>query len=344
VKDTLPVILEIASIIAQLDVIQSFSYAATVRGYVKPVLHDGTALEIVAGRHPVVEAHLPPGAFVPNSLEVDSSGVSFALVTGPNMAGKSTVLRQAALIVLLAHAGSFVPAEEARIGAVDRIFCRVGASDNLARGESTFLVEMNETAHILRYATASSLVIMDEVGRGTGTSDGLAIARAVCEYLLNRIRARTLFATHYLELTRIVHDRLINLSMTVEEVGDHVVFPKTLVRGAAEASYGIHVAALAGLPPDVVHRARDLLRAPGGGDPSGTNTDTPSAPSRETEASIARVSKIETDGYPSSRSQPSLFDASEMVMDELLSLDLSNLTPLESINLLARWQKEVSEG
>jgi DNA mismatch repair protein MutS len=246
-------------LMAELDTGQSLAWAATCRGWVRPVVHGEKRLAVREGRHPVVEAFLPSGEFIPNDLELDGGGVAFALITGPNMAGKSTYLRQAALMVIMAQMGSFVPAREASIGIADRVFCRVGASDNLARGESTFLVEMNETAHILRTATDRSLVIMDEVGRGTGTSDGLAIAWAVCEELLNRTGSRTLFATHYHELSLISHPRLANRSMEVLERNGEIIFLRKLKEGPAAESYGLHVAALAGLPAAVLERAGELL-------------------------------------------------------------------------------------
>jgi DNA mismatch repair protein MutS len=217
-------------IISEIDAAQSMARAATVRGWTRPSIDSRNRSFIKEGRHPVVEAHLNRGEFIPNDLLLDGEddGFSFALITGPNMAGKSTYLRQAALITVMAQAGSFVPASEARIGLVDRIYCRVGAQDNLARGESTFLVEMNETAYILHTATEKSLVIMDEVGRGTGTEDGLSIAWAVCEELLENIKCRTLFATHYHELSRIVHPRMKNCSMDVAEQDGEIIFLRKL--------------------------------------------------------------------------------------------------------------------
>jgi DNA mismatch repair protein MutS len=245
----------------ELDVFQSFAFAATVHGYTRPIVTEGVDLAIQEGRHPVVEAHLPGGAFVPNSLDCPGNGQFFVLLTGPNMAGKSTYLRQVALIVLMAQIGSFVPARAATIGVVDRVFCRVGATDNLARGESTFLVEMNETAHILRAATDRSLVIMDEIGRGTSTRDGLAIAWAVCLYLLSRIRPRTLFATHYHELTGLEHEALKNMSMEVHDNDGEIVFLKRVTDGPSSNSYGIHVARLAGLPQETLAMAEKYSRS-----------------------------------------------------------------------------------
>ncbi len=312
VKKSIPMLLEIARLTAEIDLVQSYAHAATEYGYVRPEIREDIITDIKGGRHPVVERHLPQGDFVPNSIMLSGEGISFAMVTGPNMAGKSTVLRQVALITLMAQAGSFVPADSAVIGIADRIFCRVGASDNLARGESTFLVEMNETANILRNATSCSLVIMDEVGRGTGTDDGLAIAQAVCEYLLEYQCPRTMFATHYRELTAIVHKRLVNLSMAVHETKGKIVFPKQLVQGAAKSSYGIHAAALAGIPEQVVRRARELLL--------NENTQTTQSGKDHT---------------------PMLFDPRDLVLDALVDIDINELTPLDALQQINRWKMEL---
>ncbi len=323
VKKHVPKLLRLASIISEIDVVQSFAHAATEYGYVKPQMSDDTVTSIIGGRHPVVEQHLPHGSFVPNSITLSGKDVSFALVTGPNMAGKSTVLRQVALITLMAQAGSFVPADSAHIGIADRIYCRVGASDNLARGESTFLVEMMETANILRNATPRSLVIMDEVGRGTGTADGLAIARAVCEYLLNTVSPRTLFATHYRELTTMIHPGLVNMSMAVKEEGDSIIFPKLLINGPSEASYGIHVGAMAGLPETVVSRAEELLNYHN----EAENTPLP-----------APASRIK-DSFT-----PLLFNPGELILDNLADMDLNSITPLEALKILSGWQEELKDS
>ena len=252
-----------ASRLAELDAAQSLATAATLRGWVRPEVDEENRLEIREGRHPVVESRLPRGEFIPNDTLLDArpGGTAFALITGPNMAGKSTYLRQSALITLMAQMGSFVPARAARVGIVDRVYCRVGAQDNLARGESTFLVEMNETAFILNTATERSLVIMDEVGRGTGTFDGLSIAQAVSEALLDRVRCRTLFATHYHELAELSHPRLAQRSMYVEEAAGAIIFRRRLVEGPAEESYGLHVARLAGLDEQLLARAQEIMNA-----------------------------------------------------------------------------------
>jgi DNA mismatch repair protein MutS len=247
--------------LAELDTAQSLARAASVRGWTRPKLNESGILQIIEGRHPVVEAHISRGEYIPNDiiLNTDKDGISFAMITGPNMAGKSTYLRSAALITIMAQMGSFVPAREALIGICDRIYCRVGASDNLARGESTFLVEMNETAFILNTATQKSLVIMDEVGRGTGTNDGLSIAWAVSEELLNRIGCRTLFATHFHELSLLSHHHLANRSMEVLDKDGKIVFLRKLKEGSTAESYGIHAARLAGLSEHILKRAEQIM-------------------------------------------------------------------------------------
>ena len=258
---------ETANALAELDVLAGWAQIAQTWDYCKPEVDESDELQIVDGRHPVVEQMLRrPGtsqAFVPNGTELSSTGTQINIITGPNMAGKSTYIRQVALIVLLAQLGCWVPAKSARIGIVDRIFCRVGASDELSRGNSTFMVEMNETANILNNATAKSLVILDEIGRGTSTYDGLSIAWSVAEYIHgNGDRGpRTLFATHYHELTRIADElpRVKNYCVAVREWNDEIIFVRTVIPGAADRSYGIHVARLAGLPESVVRRAQEIL-------------------------------------------------------------------------------------
>ena len=261
VKKALALLALAACRLAELDVAQSLAKAASVQSWTRPELTDNTGMEIYESRHPVVEAHISRGQYIPNDIILNDTpnGFSFMMITGPNMAGKSTYLRTAALITIMAQSGSFVPAREARIGLCDRIYCRVGASDNLARGESTFLVEMNETAFILNTATRKSLVIMDEVGRGTGTNDGLSIAWAVSEELLNRIGCRTLFATHFHELSLLSHRRLVNRSMEVLDNDGKIVFLRKLKEGPAAESYGIHVAKLAGLSEAILERAWQIM-------------------------------------------------------------------------------------
>ena len=333
IKQYISYLYQIAADIADFDAVSSFAQAAVEHGWVQPEVDDSDVLEIVNGRHPVVELHLPTGEFVPNNASFDNTKY-FALITGPNMAGKSTYLRQNALIVLLAQTGSFVPAEKARIGIVDRIFCRVGASDNLARGESTFLVEMTETAHILRSATSQSLVIMDEVGRGTSTEDGLSIAWAVSEYLLNQVRCKTLFATHYHELTRLEHPALMQLCLEVLEQEGQVIFLKRIKSGAATNSYGIHVAQLAGIPRQVIDRARELLSAiqtvAGAGGISAALSDSTLSPM---DCPAPEQSAV---------SMPGLFSDEELVLDEILSVNPDELSPLEALLCVSRWKKTLS--
>ena len=250
-----------ASALGALDAVAALAETARQRGYVRPVVDHSGVLEIREGRHPVLDAVASGERFVPNDTTLDADSCRFAVITGPNMAGKSTYLRQTALLVLMAQLGSYVPAASARIGVADRIFTRVGASDDLARGQSTFMVEMNETAGILNNATASSLVILDEIGRGTSTFDGLSIAWSVAEYLHDRIGCRTLFATHYHEMTDLDRSRpgVVNLNVAVREWNDQVIFLRKIVPGRADQSYGIQVARLAGLPDDVLKRAKEIL-------------------------------------------------------------------------------------
>lgn len=319
VQEQVPMLLELAEVFSELDVLQAFAFSATVHGYSRPQVVEERVIEIEEGRHPVVEANLPGGAFVPNSLRLARDSTLFILLTGPNMAGKSTYLRQNALSVLMAQIGCFVPASSARIGVVDHIFCRVGASDNLARGESTFLVEMSETANILRSATEDSLIIMDEVGRGTGTNDGLSIAWAVSEYLLSRVKAFTLFATHYHRLTALEHAHLANYSMAVLEKAGEITFLKQVQEGPADNSYGIHVAQLAGVPAEVIQKAAEIL------------------------LQLEQVkAEVGAKTAPPVR-QRFLFSPLEVVQEEILALDIAKTAPLEALNRIARWQKQLEE-
>lgn len=346
-KPSIQSLKRIARYIAEVDCLASFAQAATEGGYSRPVVTEKPVLDIRKGRHPVVESCIPLGSFVPNDLFLDADGVSFALVTGPNMAGKSTVLRQTALITLMAHAGSFVPAEQATIGLADKIFCRVGAQDNLARGESTFLVEMHETAYILNTATSRSLVIMDEVGRGTGTLDGVSIAWAVSEHLLGQLKCRTLFATHYHELTSLEHERLRNLSMAVLESEGAIVFLKQLVEGPAAGSYGLHVARLAGVPDTVLARARELQREladfekslsenssgilRGGGAGAGAGSAAGGAGGGSGGGSVQAGRAVE------------LFSPEDLVISRLKGTDPDRMTPLEALSLLSELVGELED-
>lgn len=331
----IPYLLQVADEIANTDAAASFAQAAIEHNWVRPEIEESTHFEIKDGRHPVVENHLPTGEFVPNDALLsaeDETVPSFALITGPNMAGKSTYLRQNALIALLAQTGSFVPASRARLGIVDRIFCRVGASDNLAKGESTFLVEMTETANILHAATKKSLVIMDEVGRGTSTEDGLAIARAVSEYLLDTIGCKTFFATHYHELSRMEHPSLKMLCMDVLEKNGSVVFLRKVKEGVTGNSYGIHVAKLAGIPQAVIDRANVILshiQALANDNP--VILDDVPAKSSESEKTLAAAPV-----------NPGLFSDEEIIISEILSVDTDNLTPLNALQIIVRWKKALS--
>ncbi len=327
----IPLLRGAADVLAGVDTIASLAQAATVHGYRRPRLVPEAVLKITGGRHPVVEAHLPPGDFVANDVSIGEDTPRFALITGPNMAGKSTVLRQTALIALLAHAGSFVPADEATIGLCDRIFCRVGASDNIARGESTFLVEMNETSNILRNAGPHSLIIMDEVGRGTSTHDGLAIAWAVCEHILDHSVSRTLFATHYHELARISHPQFVSLGMAVEHSGEKIHFLKKLVAGAVDRSYGVDVARLAGLPDGVIYRARQLLRH---FEAYGT-APADSPPREETTRPDADTPELRT------VQQDELFSPAELIAGEIEGLQPDTLSPREALDLIYRWKERI---
>jgi len=329
-----------AAAAAEADALLSLGRVAAERGYARPVVDGSEVLEIVDGRHPVVEALLPAdsGGFVPNDLSVASAGegkeaASLLIITGPNMAGKSTAMRQAACIALLAQMGSFVPARRARVGLVDRIFTRVGASDDLAGGRSTFMVEMTETAAIVHNATRRSLVVLDEIGRGTSTFDGLSIAWAVAEHLHDRTGCRTLFATHYHELQDLARERprVRNLTVAVREVQDRVVFLRKLVQGGASRSYGIEVAKLAGLPPEILARAREILR----------NLEAMEV-DEGGHAALARGGRKKP--VPPA-AQLGLFAAGdprlEALRRELSALDVDALRPLDALNLLSDWKKRL---
>ena len=331
--------------LAELDVSQSLAKAASVRGWTRPELNETGILEIREGRHPVVEAHISRGEYIPNDIILNADeGISFALITGPNMAGKSTYLRSAALIIIMAQMGSFVPASEARIGLCDRIYCRVGASDNLARGESTFLVEMNETAFILNTATEKSLVIMDEVGRGTGTNDGLSIAWAVSEELLNRVGCRTLFATHFHELSLLSNPRLANRSMEVLDSEGKIVFLRKLKEGPAAESYGIHVAKLAGLSQSVLNRAAQIMETLKERDVDLSET------SRYDKTALVNhdenmVKNNDNDGESLKNKGKKTFSAPSAAKKEdkfeklIREIDTEQMTPLEALNLICQWKK-----
>jgi len=312
----------IARVVAELDVLSTLAEVAGREGYVRPTLTDEYDLDIVAGRHPVVERMMPRDKFIPNDLRL-TRDARIIILTGPNMAGKSTVLRQIGLIALMAQIGSFVPASAARLGIVDRIFTRVGASDNLVRGQSTFMVEMSETSAILHTATANSLVLLDEIGRGTATYDGVSIAWAVTEHLHERVGCKTVFATHYHELTQLADDlvALRNYNVAVREAGDQILFLHRLQPGGADRSYGIEVGRLAGLPQSVITRARAVLAVLEGEHLAGSSR----APSRATSPSTAGAAD-----------QLGLFaTARSPVVDKLKVVDVNAMTPLEALTMLA---------
>jgi DNA mismatch repair protein MutS len=316
-----PRIQDTAARVAALDVLAGLAEVAARGAYVRPEVHTGFALEIRSGRHPVVETMMPRAEFIPNDIALDEER-RIVILTGPNMAGKSTVLRQVGLIQLLAQIGSWVPADRARLPVVDRIYTRVGASDNLARGQSTFMVEMSETASILHSATERSLILLDEIGRGTSTYDGVSIAWAVTEHLHERIGAKTIFATHYHELTQL-GDLLAgvkNMNVSVREVGDSIVFLRRLAEGGADRSYGIHVARLAGMPPQIVARARELLAElegthSGGGEGLGRH-------GRHRPTSEAHPDQL------------SFFHVEHPLVRRLRALDPDDLTPKEALRLI----------
>jgi DNA mismatch repair protein MutS len=320
-----------ASAIAQLDVLTSFAKLAAERGYCRPEFNATGELLIVDGRHPVIEELLRQRGerFVPNDLYLESQRQQLLLITGPNMGGKSTYLRQAALIVLMAQMGCFVPARQAKLPVTDRIFTRIGASDNLARGRSTFLVEMSEVAAILHHATPSSLVLLDEVGRGTSTFDGLSIAWAVVEHLQQHTGARTLFATHYHELTELADllSAVKNVHVSVKETPNEIVFLRRVEPGSADKSYGIEVARLAGLPRSVIARAREVLLK-----------------HEQNEHELSETLSPGANGNGNHNGdQAVLFTALDRkVIDKLRGADLDQLKPLDALNLLAELKKQIS--
>jgi DNA mismatch repair protein MutS len=317
-------VLTTARAVGLLDTLISLAHVAHERGHVRPTVDDTLSLEIVDGRHPVLEVGSSP--FTPNDLRLEPDGCQIVILTGPNMSGKSVFMRQAALLVILAQMGAFVPARSARIGIVDRILTRVGAQDNLARGQSTFLVEMVETASILHHATPRSLILLDEVGRGTSTFDGVAIAWAVTEELHERGHsAKVLFATHYHELTALA-DRLLrvrNFHVAVREWNDEIIFLHKVRAGGTDRSYGIQVARLAGLPPSVVERAKAILAEL-------ESERQPAADALEPERGPARGAQLTL--FPS---------APDPILRELVAVDIDGLTPLGALTLLAEWQKRL---
>jgi DNA mismatch repair protein MutS len=307
-----------AAMIGVLDVLSSFSEAAETNSYIKPELNESDKIEIYDGRHPVIEELLPAGEkYIPNNTTVDPENDQILIITGPNMSGKSSYLRQVGLIVLLAQIGSFVPAKKAKIGIVDRIFTRVGAMDNIARGESTFLIEMQESANILNNLTPKSLVLLDEVGRGTSTYDGISIAWAITEFIHEHpsVKAKTLFATHYHELNALasLYQRIKNLRVEVKEIGDKVIFLHKIHEGTADHSFGIHVAQMAGLPDNVIKRSKEILH---------------------------NFEKREERARRKDEFQINLFEyKDEELRDIINKIDVDNMTPLEALNKLLELKK-----
>lgn len=321
-----------AEALASLDVLVSFAMIAHERNYVVPVMDDGTLLDIVEGRHPVIECMNLSERFIANDVHLDTVSDQLLIITGPNMAGKSTFMRQVALITLMAQIGSLIPAKSAHIGVVDRIFTRVGASDNLARGQSTFMVEMSETAHILNHATPRSLIILDEIGRGTSTFDGVSIAWAVAEYLhdYEHVAAKTLFATHYHELTELAttRDRIENFNIAVREWNDQIVFLRKIVPGGTSHSYGIQVGRLAGLPDEVITRAKEVLSNLEQGEFS-----------CEGQPRLAK-SRKNPSSCTDKEAQLSLFTGTnDPLRQRLLKTDLNTITPIEALNLVDELKK-----
>ncbi|MBI5787949.1 MAG: DNA mismatch repair protein MutS [Candidatus Schekmanbacteria bacterium] len=329
----IPALQKTAQALARLDALASLSEVAAKNNYCKPELHTGTELKISGGRHPVVENVLSDKRFVPNDTQLDNDDNRLLIITGPNMAGKSTYLRQVALITLMAQIGSFVPADSVSVGVVDQIFSRVGAADNLLRGESTFMVEMNETANILNNATKRSLIILDEIGRGTSTFDGLSIAWAVAEYIHDRntLGAKTLFATHYHELTDLAidHPGVKNCNIAVREWNEEIIFLYKIIPGGCDRSYGIQVAKLAGLPAQVIARAKEIL----------ANLE-----SKELDAQgVPAISHTVTPQVNAPK-QLSLFMpilVEEPLLKEIKDLNITQMTPLEALNKLATWQERL---
>jgi DNA mismatch repair protein MutS len=321
--------------IAELDTLHSLAGIARKYNYERPVVDDGDVIRISEGRHPVIERFPSGDKFIPNDALIDSSANSISIITGPNMAGKSTYMRQIALIVLMAQTGSFVPAKEARIGIVDRIFTRIGASDVITKGQSTFMVEMIETANILNNATVKSLILLDEVGRGTSTFDGISIAWAVVEYISKELKTRTLFATHYHELTELslILDGIRNLNVAVKEWGDEIIFLRRIEEGIADKSYGIQVARLAGLPASTLDRAKEIL----------SNLEK----SELNELGNPKLAYTSSTPAPDSQrtGQLDLFTTqADPVIKELLGLDILSMTPLEALNKLFEIKKKLGDA
>ncbi|MCI0441914.1 DNA mismatch repair protein MutS [bacterium] len=315
-----------AKLLSAIDVLTALASVARDFGYTRPEVDQSSDVLIEEGRHPVLEKVLDSGSFIPNETRLSDLEL-IHIITGPNMAGKSTYLRQVGLIVLLAQIGSFVPAEKARIGMVDRIFTRVGAMDNISLGQSTFLVEMNETANILNNATSKSLILLDEIGRGTSTFDGLSIAWAVTEQIHNQIKAKTLFATHYHELTELATflPQVKNYNVAVKESKGEVIFLRKIVPGGCDDSYGIEVAKLAGIPKEVLERAKEILNQ-----------------LEEGEVTVKKIPMTKVERL--NLSQKTLFEEhASQIEKELKRLEVEKMTAIEALNKLAEWKKKLAD-
>ncbi len=341
IADQVVRIQQTAKAVAALDVLVALAVVADENHYCRPKLNEHGVIDIREGRHPVVEKMISHEMFITNDTYLDHADSRISIITGPNMAGKSTYMRQTALIVMMAQMGSFVPAKSADIGLVDRVFTRVGASDDLASGQSTFMVEMNEVANILRNATDNSLLILDEIGRGTSTFDGLSIAWAVVEHISNPklLGAKTLFATHYHELTELEGklDNVNNYCIAVKEKGDDIVFLRKIVKGGADKSYGIQVAKLAGVPESVITRAKEIVEELSAHDiTEAAKHLAVKKPSVKTEKKAAKMDVVDLE-------QISLFDTvkDDTIIEELRNLDIRVMTPLDALNKLNELQNKV---
>jgi DNA mismatch repair protein MutS len=333
-----------ANLIAQLDCLLSFGKVATKNNYCRPEINDSMTIDIKAGRHPVIEQHLPLGEnYVPNDVYLDNEEQQIMMITGPNMAGKSALLRQTALICLMAQMGSFVPAESAKLGWIDKVFTRVGASDNISSGESTFMVEMNETASIMNNISDRSLILLDEIGRGTSTYDGISIAWAIAEFLHNNIHPKTLFATHYHELNELANKftRIKNFNIATKEVGQKVIFLRKLIAGGSHHSFGIHVAKMAGMPRSIIERAAHILvqleqKSIANGDDGDSDKNFAAQPDKNIGKKLEKISQP---------MQLTFFDANDPILEEikedLMDLDVNSMTPIEAMMKLNELKKKL---
>jgi DNA mismatch repair protein MutS len=334
--DYVQTIQENARLVGRLDCLQSFAWISKKYNYARPQIVEESIIDIKQGRHPVIERHLPPGeAYIPNDIFLDNENEQILMITGPNMSGKSAVLRQTALICLMAQMGCFVPAKSVSMGIVDKVFTRVGASDNISSGESTFMVEMNETASIMNNISENSLILLDEIGRGTSTYDGISIAWSLAEFLHSNSRARpkTLFATHYHELNELTHQypRIKNYHIATREVGEKVIFLRTLKPGGSNHSFGIHVAKMAGMPKEVVDRANEILVE---------------LESKAFHGTVDKDRNSETlRSIPSKPMQLNIFEATDeeaqKIKQDLVGLDVDRMTPVECMMKIMEWRKMI---